>query len=119
MEDVREEDIEVTNEEVGGEGAGATPLDMNLMVDVEGVMEEEMEVTSGEMRGAGAERGEIPPRMTPPPTTKPKTAVFILGDYSEAMKTMSICLDNSGNRLVTRVDKGTELSSCSRDPCQQ
>ena len=122
VEDVREEDIEVTNEEMGGEGAGATPLAMNLMVDAEGVMEEEMEVTSGEMGGDGAEGGgEIPPRMTQPPTTKPKpkTAVFILWDCSEAMKTMSICLDNSGNRVVTRVDKGTKLSSCSRDPCQQ
>lgn len=54
MEEIREEKIEVMDKEMGGESAGATPLDVNLMVDVHDIMEEEMEVRDGELGGEGA-----------------------------------------------------------------
>lgn len=53
----------------------------------------------------GDERGGIPLRVTPPPTINPGTAVFILCYNSEDNRTMCTCLDYTGNRVVTGVDK--------------
>lgn len=75
--------------------------------------EEEKVAASGEVGG----EGEISSRrtITSPPTMDQGTTVFILpvSQYSVGKSVaMSICVENSGNWVVTIVNERTLLSSC-------
>ena len=54
-----------------------------------------------------------------PVVRKPATTVFILSSKSADNVMLSVCTENAGNRLVTRVNKATKSSSCSQEGCQQ
>ena len=79
-----------------------------------------MDVTDGEAGGVGEEiLGATPTDITAPVVRKPATTVFILSSKSADSVTLSVCTENAGNRVVTRVNKATKSSSCSREGCQQ
>ena len=82
----------------------------------------DMEGEGGEEKGDGEEGdgGEGDPSSRTAPPTRDWGALFILSQDSEEKSVkMSICLENSGNRAITVVNERSQLSSCSREACQQ
>ena len=63
--------------------------------------------------------GATPTGRTSSVVRKPVPTVFILPPISDNSATVSVCTENTGNRVVTLVEKATKFSSCSREMCQQ
>ena len=94
--------------------------DMSIAEGPEYARDNEMDVTDGEAVGVGEEiLGATPMDIPPPVVRKPVTTVFILSSKSADSVTLLVCTENAGNRVVTRVNKATKSSSCSREGCQQ
>ena len=96
------------------------PTETSIAEGPEYTTDKEMDVTDGETGGVREEiLGATPTDITAPVVRKPATTVFILSSQSADNATLSVCIENAGNRVVTPVDKATKSSSCSREGCQQ
>lgn len=78
VEEVKEEQLEVTSEPMEGTGARATPLGINPTVEIDDVRKKKIKDMNGEIEREGAGRGDTLPRMSLLPTMKPRPSMFIL-----------------------------------------